>query len=87
MTIYLVFESEADAEYTANGITAALGLPTQPENVTTHWNNVRQRNDGKWVLMWPGRNELIPPDAPSFVVEEYNSTWFETQEVLEDPAQ
>ena len=76
MALYLVFDLQADAQTVADGITAALGLPTGVQNVTTHWNNVRQRLDGKWVLMWPGRNDLIPPDAPPFSIEEYSHAWF-----------
>ena len=77
MALYLVFDLQADAQTVGDGITAALGLPISPENVTTRWNDIRQRFDGKWVLMWPGRNGLIPPDAPPFVIEEYDPAWFE----------
>jgi hypothetical protein len=77
MALYLVFDVQTDAQSVADGITAALGLPTGPQNVTTHWNNIRQRLDGKWVLMWPGRNELLPPDTPPFTIEAYDPAWFD----------
>jgi hypothetical protein len=77
MALYLVFDLQADAQAVADGITAALGLPTSPDNVTTRWNDIRQRLDAKWVLMWPGNNGLIPPDAPQFVIEEYDPAWFD----------
>jgi hypothetical protein len=75
MALYLVFDTKPDAQYVGDYITAALGLPTGPENVTTHWNNTWQRVDGKWVLIWPGRNDLLPPDMPPFVIEEYDPAW------------
>lgn len=75
MALFLVFSTQADAQTMEAGITALLGLPTQPGNVTTRWNNVRERADGKWVVLWPG-NENIPPDAPVFTVEAYQPEWF-----------
>lgn len=73
--LYMVFDNLADAQHAADGITAGLGLPTAPENVTVRWNHVRQRNDGKFIVMWPGRNDLIPPDAAPFAIEEYDKSW------------
>jgi hypothetical protein len=82
MALYLVFDLQADAQAVANAITAGLGLPVQAENVTTNWNCVRERLDGKWILMWPGRNDLLPPDGPIFTVEEYDPAWFEPVEPI-----
>lgn len=80
MALYMVFDNRSDAQTVADGITSALGLPTAPDNVTKRWNNVQQRLDGKFVLMWPGQNELIPPDAPAFIIEEYSPAWFDAEQ-------
>lgn len=77
MALFMIFATEAHAKYVAESVTAAMGLPTAPENVTQYWNHVRQRQtDNKFTLLWPGDNALIPPDAPPFTIEEYNLAWY-----------
>jgi hypothetical protein len=76
MALYLVFDVQADAQTVADAITGALHLPITPENVTTCWDKIRQRNDGKWVLVRPEQDDIILTDTPPFTVEEYDVAWF-----------
>lgn len=84
MALYMILDTEADKTAMEDAITGSMGLPTAPDAITRRWNEARQRLDGKWVLLWPG-NRWVPPDSPTFTIEEHDPAWFPSGEPGELP--